>query len=117
MRRPKSGGGAKSKYSPRPPSGHHATFAPRKERNQIFHVLAQDSESRRGPFYFGRLGCIRTQIGAFKYFMESISSLVSYGSGLTSISVAIRQESQFPYNDLFLYGYVMVDQDYGGRPK
>ena len=38
--------GTKSKYSQRPPPGHHVTFGPRKERDQIQHVLGLDSDSR-----------------------------------------------------------------------
>jgi hypothetical protein len=45
---------------------------------------------------------IRTPFWAFKYFMESLSSLLSNGSGLISISILSRLQSSFCYTDLFL---------------
>ena len=41
-----------------------------------------DSDCRKASTYDGRHGRIRTQIGEFKYFKESLSSLLSNGSDL-----------------------------------
>jgi len=49
----------------------------------------------------GRHGRIWTQIGVFKYLMESLSSLLSNGSDLTSISVRSRPQSSIVYRDVF----------------
>ena len=49
----------------------------------------------------GRHGRIRTRIGPFKYFVESLSSLLSNGSNLTSISVRSQPQSSILYRDVF----------------
>ena len=49
----------------------------------------------------GRHGFIRTPFSAFKYFMESVSSLVSMGSNLKVISVRSRPQSSNYYRVLF----------------
>ena len=60
-----------------------------------------DSDCRKASTYDGRHGRIRTQIGEFKYFKESLSSLLSNGSDLMSISVRSRPQSSIVYRDVF----------------
>ena len=94
--------GAKSKYLKRSPLGHHVTFGPRKERDQFQHVLESlDSDCRKVLICNGRHNFIRTLFWAFKYFMESLSSLVSNGSNLKVISVRSRPQSSNYYRVLF----------------
>ena len=49
----------------------------------------------------GRHGRIRTRNGPLKYFMESLSSLVSNGSNLTSISIWSRPQSSILFRYVF----------------
>ena len=60
-----------------------------------------DSDCRKVSICDGRHGRIWTRIGAFKYFMEILSSLLSNGSDLTSISIRSRPHSSIVYRDVF----------------
>jgi hypothetical protein len=55
------------------------------EREKDLNML--DSDCRRTPTCDGHHGHMRAWIGMFKHNMESLSSLLSYGSGLIVISV------------------------------
>ena len=93
--------GTKSKCSSRPPPGHHVTLGPKMERDQVQHVLEAGFGLQKSIDCDGRHGCIRTRIGPFKYFVESLSSLLSNGSNHTSISVRSRPQSSILYRDVF----------------
>ena len=60
-----------------------------------------DSDCRKASTCDGRHDRIRTQIGAFKYFMKILSSLLSNGSDLTSISFRSRPQSSIVNQDVF----------------
>jgi hypothetical protein len=60
-----------------------------------------DSDCSTAPTSDGRHDFMRTPIWACKYFMESLSSLLSNGSSLMSISVLERPQSSFYYRVLF----------------
>src|SRR5512141_1414725 len=59
-----------------------------------------DSDCRAAPTSDGRHDFMRTPIWACKYFMESLSSLLSNGSSHMSISVLERPQLSF-YSRLF----------------
>jgi hypothetical protein len=46
-----------------------------------------DSDCRRTPTCDGHHGHMWARIGIFKHYMESLSSLLSYGSGIILISI------------------------------
>jgi hypothetical protein len=46
-----------------------------------------DSDCRRTPTCDGHHGHMQARIGMFKHYMESLSTLLSYGSGIIVISV------------------------------
>jgi hypothetical protein len=46
-----------------------------------------DSDCRRTPTCDGHYGHMQARIGMFKHDMESLSSLLSYGSGIIVISI------------------------------
>src|SRR6266540_6303929 len=60
-----------------------------------------DLDCRTAPTRDGHHGRIRTRIGAFKYFTESLRSLFSYGSGLMAISFLRRPQSSICCRDVF----------------
>jgi hypothetical protein len=55
------------------------------EREKDLNML--DSDSRRTPTCDGHHGHMQAQIGMFKNYIESLSSLLSYGSRIIVISV------------------------------
>jgi hypothetical protein len=55
------------------------------EREKDLNML--DLDYRRTPICDGHHGHMRAQIGMFKHNMESLSSLLSYGSEIIGISV------------------------------
>jgi hypothetical protein len=55
------------------------------ERKKDLNML--DSDCRRTPTCDGHHGHMQARIGMFKHYMESLSSLLSYGSGIIVISV------------------------------
>ena len=60
-----------------------------------------DSDCRTGPTYDGHHDFIRTLFWAFKYFMESLPSLLSNGSSPTPISARSRPQSLKYYRVFF----------------
>src|SRR5690348_14007133 len=64
-------------------------------------LRALDSDCRTATTCDGRHGFIRTPFWAFKYFMESLSGLVSNGSNLKVISVRSGPQSSNYYRVLF----------------
>ena len=60
-----------------------------------------DSDCRKASTCDGHHGRIRTRIGPFKYFVESLLSLLSNGSDLTSISIRSQPQSSILYRDIF----------------
>ena len=100
--------GAKYKYSQCPPPGHHVAFGPRKERDQIQHVLGLDSDYRTAPTCDVHHGRIRTPFWAFKYSMESLWSLLSYGFRLMSIYCMRRQQWSNYYRVVFCQSYCVT---------
>ena len=60
-----------------------------------------DSDCRKASTCDGCHGCIRTRIGPFKYFMESLSSLLFNRSDLTSASIRSRPQSSILCRHVF----------------
>ena len=60
-----------------------------------------DSDCRKASTCDGHHGRIRTRIGPFKYFMEILSSLLSNGSNLTSISIRSWPQLSILYRHVF----------------
>ena len=94
--------GAMYKYSQCPPPGNWVTFGPRKERDKIQHVLGLDLDCNTASTCDGRHDLIRTPFWEFKYSMESLWSLFSYGFGLMSISCLRRPQWSNYYWEVFL---------------
>ena len=77
-------------------------IGPRKERDQIQHVLESlDSDCRKVLTCDGLHDFIRTPFCVFKYLIESLSSLLSDGSRLTLVPVQMRPQSSIYYRDPF----------------
>jgi hypothetical protein len=60
-----------------------------------------DSDCRIDMTCDGRHDFIRTPFWAFKYFLESLSNLISNGSGITSVSIRSQPQSSIYYRVLF----------------
>jgi hypothetical protein len=69
------------------------------KRREASHRL--DSDCRTNATCDGYHDFIRTPFWVFKYFLDSISNLISNGSGVTSISVRSQQQSSIYYRVLF----------------
>jgi hypothetical protein len=59
-----------------------------------------DLDCRRTPTCDGHHGHIQAPIWVIKYYMESLSSLLSYGSRIVVISSLRPSQSSFPYRYL-----------------
>jgi hypothetical protein len=68
------------------------------EREMDLNML--DSDYRRTPTCDDHHNHMRARIGMFKHYIESLSSLLSYGSRIIVISVLRPPQSLFPYRDI-----------------